>query len=107
MKVIYCLNQFPPDTLAGTEMYAYSLIRELAKAGVESLVVIPNFNSSETIEYVYDNINVCKYGETTKITRDVMFGKTLPNGILGYKKIIEKFKPEVIHFHKVRTVPLC
>ncbi len=100
MKIIHCLNFFFPDHIAGTEVYTMSLIRELQKVSIESVVVIPNFGKEISDEYVTEGVRVIKYPETSVLDRELVMGKRKPDGLLYFEQLLKKETPEIVHFHE-------
>ena len=88
MKVIHVLNAYLPDQIAGTEIYVNALARELNNLGVESKVLIPNYGSTETIKYEYEGIEVIKYAEPTKASREIITGEKAPAGLDNFLEVL-------------------
>jgi len=101
VKVVLCLNHFLPTRRAGTEVYVFSLAKELEKFGVICKVIIPNFNCEKNDYYTFDGIEVVKYAEPSRIDKLLISGKKKPEGIAEFIKIIENEKPNLIHFHEL------
>lgn len=99
MKVIHCLNNFLPQQVAGTEVYTQALVKELLQKNIEALVLIPNYGKTKNETYWHENIRVIRYAEPSVVNRALIMGRTIPEGLLHFKKIIEEEKPSVVHFH--------
>ena len=60
MKIVFVLNHFLPQHIAGTEIYTWALSKALIDKGHEIAVVIPNFDSSIPHKYEFEKIKVIK-----------------------------------------------
>ena len=78
MKIVHVIPFFLPDTVAGTEIYCWSLCKYLQGQGMEVEVVIPGYGLTATAEYEYDGIRVVKYAEPTEQTRLHIAGLAAP-----------------------------
>jgi glycosyltransferase involved in cell wall biosynthesis len=101
VKIIYCLNHFLPAQVAGTEVYVFTLAKEMQKKGHEVLVLIPNFGKTIDESYNYENVRVIKFTEPTVLTHQIIIGKTIPDGVKNFVEILNIEKPSIIHFHTV------
>jgi glycosyltransferase involved in cell wall biosynthesis len=101
MKIIFCLHHFLPEFIAGTEIYTLRLAQHLKNAGSEVLIVIPFFDHSISDEYIYEGIRVIRYAEESIEDRNMIMGKSEPEGLLGFIKILNIEKPDIIHFHEL------
>lgn len=106
MKIVHCLNQYMPDAMAGTEIYVHTLAGFQKKSGHQVAVLIPHieFYNPGKIKnnYQYDGIDVYQFLENGDPTnRQVHYGKKKPSGLKNFKNFLEKFKPEVVHFHEL------
>ena len=101
MKIIYALNNFLPQQVAGTEVYVFSLAKAMQQKGNDVTVLIPNFGKSVNESYTYENINVLKFAEPTVLSRAIISGVVIPEGVAYFTKIIKEINPDIIHFHTV------
>lgn len=101
MNIIYCLNSFLPQQVAGTEVYTLSLAKIMQERGNIVTIVIPNFGNSIDEIYYHENIKVIKFAETTLMSRKLISGEVIPNGVVSFEAIIKNIKPDIIHFHTV------
>jgi glycosyltransferase involved in cell wall biosynthesis len=101
MKIIHVIPGFLPEKLAGTEIYCWSLCKNLQAEGHDTEVVIPGYGQKETTAYEYDGIRVTRYAEPTVQTRLHISGLALPEGIANYKAYIRQAKPDIVHFHAI------
>jgi glycosyltransferase involved in cell wall biosynthesis len=101
MKIIYVLNHFLPDQVAGTEIYTLALAKEMIDVGFEVVIVIPNFGKCIKETYYMDGIRVIKFAEPTIVNKAIILGNLMPKGVVAFKKIIENEKPSIVHFQNV------
>ena len=104
MKVLQVLNHFLPHQTAGTEVYVASLISSLKTQTNNQIilkVLIPRYESTESDSYWYDNIEVFRYAETSKVDRELIMGKKLPDGLNEFKSLLAEEKPDIVHFHEL------
>lgn len=87
--------------VAGTEIYVLSLAKAMQKKGYEVLVLIPNYGRNIDESYIHQNIRVVKFAESTVLNRKLIVGKTIPEGVNNFSKILQIENPTIIHFHTV------
>ena len=100
MKIIYCLNHFFPAQIAGTEVYVFSLIKELQQKSIECIVLIPNYGKDITEEYKVKGIRVIQYAETSMADRELLMGKRKPDGLAAFAAVLNQEDPAIVHFHE-------
>jgi glycosyltransferase involved in cell wall biosynthesis len=101
MRIIHCLNHFLPHQVAGTEVYVWALSKSLQLLGCDISVLIPNYGTSVSIEYEYDNILVHNYAEPSIPDRALITGQRLPEGIAAFTQYLFEQKPDIVHFHEI------
>ncbi len=101
MKILFCLNHFLPDYVAGTEVYTFNLAKYLKAGDTDAVVLIPNLGSVVTEEYLYEDIKVIKYAENSIEDRNMIMGKTKPDGVEAFIQIIKNEQPDIVHFHEL------
>ncbi len=101
MKIIFCLNHFLPERLAGIEIYTLNLAQSLQAKGVNVLVLIPNFDSQVNDCYLFENIRVIRYAEPGEENRAIIMGRVAPSGLGEFIKIVEKEQPDILHFQEL------
>lgn len=101
MKVIHVLNHFLPYQIAGTEVYVWALCKKLQANDCMVSVLIPNYESTESVSYVHDGITVFKYAEPSKPDRALITGQKVSDGLVNFKKHLKDEKPDVVHFHEI------
>jgi glycosyltransferase involved in cell wall biosynthesis len=101
MKVLQVLNHFLPEKTAGTEIYALTLSFNLNKKGINTKVLIPNYNKIINEEYKYNELSVIKFAEPSEVDRSLIMGFRKPDGLEYFKNILIQEKPDIIHFHEL------
>ncbi len=96
-----CLHHFLPDFIGGTEIYTFTLAKHLIQSKIEVVVVIPNFDRDETIEYFYEDVKIIMYAEDTLTDRNLILGKRKPNGLEAFLKVVHCENPDIVHFHEL------
>ena len=104
MKIVQVIHGFPPDNMAGSEVYTYNLSRELANK--DEVYVFHRIADPEREEYevsfgIYDGFNVCTINNTFKYCDS--FEKTYRNDIISKKfgGFLDEVKPDIAHFGHV------
>ncbi len=101
MKVLAVLNHFLPIQTAGTEVYTWALCKHLKKHDVDVKIVIPNYGEMESVDYIYDGLDVHQYSESTIVDRRLIMGFRTPDGLGHFVSYLQKEKPDIIHFHEL------
>ncbi len=101
MKIIYALNNFLPQQVAGTEVYVFALAKAMQQKGYDVTVLIPNFEKTFDENYIYENVKVIKFAEATVLSRGVIAGDMVPDGVSNFAQVIKNIQPDIIHFHTV------
>ncbi len=104
MKVFHVLNHFLPEQTAGTEVYVFSLLSFLKQHFQEQIsvkVLIPRYSNKISDSYWFDDIEVLRYAETSKVDRKLIMGDRLPDGLSSFESLLMKEKPDIVHFHEL------
>ncbi len=101
LKVLQVLNHFLPQKVAGTEVYVWALSKQLQTLGHHVEIIIPNYDNSKSEYYNYDDLNVHKYPETTKVDRALIMGFKSPDGLVSFTNYLQLKKPDIVHFHEL------
>jgi glycosyltransferase involved in cell wall biosynthesis len=101
LKIIFCLRNFLPDRVAGTEVYVHALSKNLQNLGLQCIVVKPGFDKEIISEYDYDGIRVIEYPQSSFNERDLIIGKKEPAGISFFEEILVLERPDIVHFHEI------
>ena len=101
LKIIFCLKYFLPEQIAGTEIYVLSLAKSHLKSGDTIIVLKPNYNITQERQYYYEGICIIEYPESKELNKELLTGFSYPSGIEPFKQILEREKPDLIHFHEI------
>lgn len=101
MKIIFCLNHYLPQHIAGTEVYVAALAKECAAKGWECKVLIPHYGSTETVTYFFEGVPVIRYAEPSLPDRALMTGSKAPEGLQHFTAILKAEAPQIVHFHEL------
>jgi glycosyltransferase involved in cell wall biosynthesis len=101
LKILQVLNHFLPNQTAGTEVYVWSLSKQLKKHGAEVRIVIPNYNKLVPESYDYDGLNIHQYAEPSVVNRKLIMGFKVPEGLNFFTEFIINEQPDIIHFHEL------
>lgn len=101
MKIVFCLRNYLPTHIAGTEIYVDALCRGLQQMGIETVIVKPGFDKKTIEEYIYNQQRVVEYPQPSLNDNDLITGNKTPTGLPDFKKVLEQEKPTIIHFHEI------
>lgn len=101
MKIIQVLNHFLPYNFAGTEVYTWSLSKRLQQNGISVEILIPNYCSSNSNEYIYDGLKIRQYAETSVVDRGLIMGFREPDGLFSFIAHLNELKPDIVHFQEI------
>ncbi len=101
MKVLKVIHGFPPDYMAGSEIYSYHLVKALSKQ-VNKIYVFTGVENEFAKEYevydeIYDGIEVHRIN---KFRRDYAYKKKFYDEQIeiDFRKYLNRIKPDVLHF---------
>jgi glycosyltransferase involved in cell wall biosynthesis len=101
LRILFVLNGYFPNSIAGTEMYVSKLSSELVNAGMEVEILIPSIGSSDFLSYYYQGIKINCYPEMSQANRRLILGLSKPSGLTHFKTLLVENKFDVIHFHEI------
>lgn len=101
MQVLKVIHGFPPDYMAGSEVYSYHLVKALS-ARVAKISVYTNFENEFSDEYttydeIYDGLNVHRINN---FRRDYTYQDKFYNTQIeqDFRQYLTKTKPDIVHF---------
>jgi len=101
MKIVQVIHRFPPHSLAGSEIYTYTLSRELAKE--HEVYVFHAINNPDSEEYemrcgAYEGFQVCTINNTFKDCTS--FQRTYKNDVIAksFGCFLDEVQPDIVHF---------
>jgi glycosyltransferase involved in cell wall biosynthesis len=100
MKVLKVIHGFPPDYMAGSEVYSYHLVKSLSQQiEINVFTGVENEFAKEYAVYdeKYDGIEVHRIN---KFRRDYTYQQKFydENIEADFRKYLDKIKPDVVHF---------
>lgn len=101
MRVLKVIHGFPPDYMAGSEVYSYHLVKELIRQNIDTSVftrVENEFGESHQIyDEIYENIPILRVNKPQRdyLYEDKFYDKKID---VIFKEHIEKIKPDIVHF---------
>jgi len=101
LKIVFCLRNFLPGSVGGTEVYVDALCIELKKLGAETVVVKPGFDKKEISQYLYNDYRVIEYPQSSYNDKSLIVGEAYPDGLPMFEQIMLDEKPDLVHFHEI------
>lgn len=101
MKVLKVIHGFPPDYMAGSEVYSYHLVKELINQNIDTLVFTRVENEFDVPYKIYDqtfeNIPVHYVNKPQRdyLYEDKFYDKNMETIFIRY---LEKTNPDIVHF---------
>lgn len=81
MKLVHCTAWFVTETIGGTEVYVASLARELAKLGVDQVILLPRARPDLPDETDHDGLRVIRYDPP------------------DFERVLDGVAPDLFHLH--------
>jgi glycosyltransferase involved in cell wall biosynthesis len=63
--------------------------------------MIPNYGKDEDERYFYNGTEVIRYAEPSAVTRALITGNAVPEGLERFIEIIKNESPDIVHFHEL------
>ncbi|WP_372998322.1 glycosyltransferase family 4 protein [Sulfurimonas sp.] len=101
MRVLKVIHGFPPDYMAGSEVYSYHLVKELINQNIETYVFTRVENEFHEPYRVYnetfENINIQR---VNKPQRDYLYTDKFYDDKMDelFKQYLLKVNPDIVHF---------
>jgi glycosyltransferase involved in cell wall biosynthesis len=101
MKILKVIHGFPPDYMAGSEVYSYHLVKELINQDVETFVFTRVENEFEenykVYNEVFENINIQRINKPKKdyLYEDKFYDENVDKLFTEY---LVSVKPDIVHF---------
>lgn len=100
MKILQVVHSFPPQNMAGTEIYTYNLSKELSKNN--EVFVFYRINDVKKREYElnydkFNGLNIITVNNTFRFCDS--FEKFYRNDVISeqFVKVLDKVKPHIVH----------
>lgn len=99
MKILHVVYTYAPDPIGGTEVYVKQLCDELSLQGVKNAIAAPG-----TRVCVIRSIpEIFRYEFDKHPTYSTMYGGGDEIALAGFIKVVEDFKPDLVHFHSISS----
>jgi len=101
MRVLKVIHGFPPDYMAGSEVYSYHLVKELINQDIETFVFTRVENEFDDNYKIYnekfENITIQR---VNKPKRDYLYEDKFYDDEMDkiFRKYLENVKPDIVHF---------
>ena len=100
MKIMQVVHSFPPHTMAGTEVYAYNLSKELSKE--HEVFVFFRINAPKEKEYSLSHNRLDgmdTYAINRTFRRCDSFEATYNDALIDekFRELLDKIKPDIVH----------
>ncbi len=101
MKILKVIHGFPPDYMAGSEVYSYHLTKELRRSqNVDVSVFTRVENEFDEAYKVYDeNIDGIRIRRVNKPKRDYLYEEKFFDNAIDtlFEKYLSQVKPDIVH----------
>ena len=100
MRILKVMHGFPPDYMAGSEVYSYHLTTELAKQNLEVFLFTRVENQFDKDYTIYDEkINNINIRRVNKSTRDYLYEEKFFDDNIDtlFEKYLLEVKPDIVH----------
>ena len=110
MRIAYVVHKFPPESIGGTEVYTWSLARQLAAKGHEVHVFYPSaMEGAGDWPDVQDGLSVWRAPLREVRTTDSLahsFWATFRNRAIesSFSRFLSRTRPDLVHFQHVQGV---
>ena len=100
MRILKVIHGFPPDYMAGSEVYSYHLVKELINQNIETFVftrVENEFDDNyKTYREKYENINILRVNKPKKdyLYEDKFYDKRIDE---IFEEYLIEVKPNIVH----------
>lgn len=101
MKVLKVIHGFPPDYMAGSEVYSYHLVKELTRQNIETFVFTRVENEFDDNYKIYNEIfEEIKIQRVNKPKRDYLYEDKFYDDDMDriFKEYLLSINPDVVHF---------
>ena len=101
MKILKVIHGFPPDYMAGSEIYSYHLVKELINQNIETFVFTRVENEFHKQHHIYEELHegipILRVNKPKKdyLYHDKFYDETLDEIFRAYLK---KVNPDIVHF---------
>ena len=101
MKILILQDDFPPRSLGGAGMVAFSLARGLKKAGWDVFVVTAVGDKKDEGEIEYEGLKIFRICANYHERWRAYLSLYNPQVVKKVEKIINELKPDIVHAHNI------
>jgi len=101
MKILKVIHGFPPDYMAGSEIYSYHLVKELINQNIETFVFTRVENEFHKQHRIYNEVfEKIPIQRVNKPKRDYLYKDKFFDDKLDviFKEYVQKVNPDIVHF---------
>lgn len=101
MRVLKVIHGFPPDYMAGSEVYSYHLVKELIKQNIETFVFTRVENEFDDNYKIYnEKFEDIHIQRVNKPKRDYLYEDKFYDAEMDtiFRKYLVSVKPHIVHF---------
>ncbi len=101
MKVLKVIHGFPPDYMAGSEVYSFHLVKELINQDIETFVFTRVENEFDDNYKIYnekfENINILRVNKPKRdyLYEDKFYDENMDN---IFREYVSNIKPNIVYF---------
>ena len=105
VKVLYVTHGFPPDQMAGAEVYSFAVAREVRNCGVEPTVVAPaarpGLPEYGIVEEAYEGVRILRLNQNYADLYDLESTYAGSRGAAAVAAILDRERPDLVHIQHV------
>lgn len=101
MKILKVIHGFPPDYMAGSEVYSYHLVKELINQDIETFVFTRVENEFDDNYKIYnEKFEDIQIQRVNKPKRDYLYEDKFYDDKIDkiFKEYLASIKPDIVHF---------
>lgn len=106
MRILHLVHQYPPDHLAGTELYTQTLARRQAAAGHSVAVFAPVNRETAGGPALEEGVRVWRAAAGERSPRDVFLSTFRQPALAGqFGRALEVERPDIVHVQHLMGLP--
>jgi glycosyltransferase involved in cell wall biosynthesis len=104
LKIIFASVFYLPQAVGGIEYYIHNLAKGLLQKGFDVKIAVPAYEDYDINmnDYVLDGLQVIRFNGYNAESNKLHMAGVVPNESLAhFKKLLEREKPDVVHFNQL------
>jgi len=101
MKILFCLDDFPPVTYTSASTIVYNLAQELLKMGHEIFIITSVQDTQRESKEIYRGLKIFRIYSKYNVRWRFWINVYNPQTVFKFRKIIKEIKPDISHFHHI------